>query len=259
LVYPNSIGTISDNEKTFYLPTASPANVNKFSEIKQFKYRKGTIDFKKFAELFYHSNKENGSIGLQFYIIALFRDIIFDTLDFFPYLYLYGEAGAGKTAYVNILLGLFGDKSKGHGLKNISQPALSRIASQKRNTITYYKEYSKEVPNYVEDYLKTVYDGQSRTISNKGIGNETISFGVESAGIIDSNFLPTNETAIFTRMIILGFEETNFTSEQTAAFNELNEYRKTGLAQITKELLQYRMFFKDNFKEVFHQILDEHR
>ncbi len=257
IVYPNSLGMIEDNHGIFYLPTASPANENKLNDLKLFKYQKGIIDFKQFSELFYLSNKRNGSIGIQFYILSLFRDIIFDLLDFFPYLYLYGEAGAGKTSFVDFLLGLFGDKSKGHGLKNITQAGLSRIASQKRNTITYYKEYSKEVPNFVEDYLKTGYDGQSRTMSNKGIGNETISFGIESSGIIDSNFLPTNETAVFTRMIILDFDEISFSQEQTKAYEQLKELEKSGLSQITREILKYRSFFSDNFKEAYYYVLDD--
>jgi len=257
LIYPNSLGMVQDKENIFYLPTSSPANENKLEDLKQFKYKKGTIDFKQFAELFYLSNKQNGSIGIQFYFLSLFRDIVFNSLDFFPYLYLYGEAGAGKTSYVDFLLGLFGDSSKGHGLKNISQAGLSRIASQKRNTITYYKEYSKEVPNFVEDYLKTGYDGTSRTISSKSTSKETISFGIESAGVIDSNFLPTNETAVFTRMIILDFENISFTGEQTKAYETLKGYEKTGLAQITKEVLKHREFFKDNFKDTYYYVLDE--
>jgi hypothetical protein len=110
ILQPNSIGMITDKKDVFYLQTASPANLNKFEDLKKFKYRKGNIDFKEFAELFYNSNTLNGSVGIQFYILSLFRDVVFNHLDFFPYLYLFGEAGAGKTSYVDVLLALFGDE-----------------------------------------------------------------------------------------------------------------------------------------------------
>ena len=258
IVYPNSLGIIESSGTTYYLPTASPAypENNKSNELTKFKYRSSDISFERFAELFYKSNQESGSVGIQFYILSLFRDIVFDCLDYFPYLYLYGEAGGGKTSYIDTVLALFGDKSKGHGLKNITQAGLSRIASQKRNGVIYYKEYKKDVPNYVEDYLKTGYDGQSRTLSLKGTGNQTVSFGIESAGIIDSNFLPTNETAVFDRMIILDFEKNNFTDEQTKAYLELKGYMNKGMAQITRELLKHRELFKEKFKETFYKALD---
>ncbi len=257
IVKPNSIGMVANKEEIFYLQASSPVNQNRYLDLKKFTYKKGDLDFKKFADLFYKSNKLNGSIGIQFYLLSMFRDIIFNYIDFFPYLYLYGEAGGGKTSFVDTLLALFGDESKGHGLKNITQAAISRIGSQKRNALVYYKEYSKEVPNFVEDYIKTGYDGQSRTLSAKGTGNETISFEIVSGGIIDSNFLPTNETAVFTRMIILDFETTNFSKEQTNAFEQLKEEQKKGLAQITKEILNYRQLMNDNFKDAFYHVLAE--
>lgn len=256
LIYPNSIGVITDKEKNLYLPTASPVKNKDIEDLKQFKYSEGKIDFKEFSKLFYLSNKENGSIGIQFYLLSLFRDIVFDYLDFFPYLYLYGEAGAGKTSYVDSLLGLFGDQSKGHALKSITQAGITRVASQRRNAMVYLKEYSKDVPNYVEDYLKTGYDGQARTVAIGGTSKNTVSYEVESSGVIDSNFLPTNETAVFTRMIILDFETTNFTTEQTQAYETLKQEEKNGLSQITKEILLHRELFESNFKEVFYTVLD---
>lgn len=260
LLKPNSIGMFTHKNKTYYLPTASPANEKNpdLKEMKKMKYTAGNIDFAQFADLFYQSNKLNGSIGIMFYILALFRDVVFDHLDFFPYLYLYGLRGAGKSSYVDFLLALFGDESKGHALKNISQAALSRIASQKRNAITYYKEYAKDAPEIVEDYLKTGYDGQSRTIGMKTTGTETKSFEIMSAGIIDSNYLPTGSEAVFTRMIILDFEYDKFTEEQTEAYEALKEIeKKEGLAQITKEIYTQRGFFADNFKDVYYGVLSE--
>jgi len=260
LIYPNSIGMLHDTKtnKLYYLPSASPANENELKEFrKEFSYKAGTLDFKEFARLFYQSNKLNGSIGIMFYLLSIFRDIITRHLDFFPYLFLYGTAGGGKTSYSEILTSLFGDTSKGVDLKNITQPALSRIASQKRNTIVYYKEYKTDAQPFVEQYFKAGYDCVSRTISESGTGTKTKSFTIESAGLLDANFLPTNEEAVFTRMIILDFENHNFTDTQKDAFRLLLQHKENGLSQITREIFKHRELFESNFKEVFYSVLDE--
>ncbi len=151
---------------------------------------------------------------------------------------------------------MFGDISKGHVLKNITQASLSRVASQIRNVITYYKEYKKDAPDFVDEYFKAGYDGVSRTIA-KGAGKETMTFTIESSGLIDSNFLPTNDLAVFDRMIILDFEKSNFTREETKAFEELRNHKEIGLVQITRELLNYRDLFESNFKDAYYFILDD--
>ncbi len=260
IIKPNSIGMINNQKtnKLYYLSAASPANEVKDKDFREhFYYKAGDIDFKEFANLFYHSNKQNGSIGTMFYLLSVFRDIVVKHLDFFPYLFLYGTAGGGKTSYAEILTSLFGDTSKGIDLKDITQAALGRIASQKRNTITYYKEYKTDALPYVEQYFKAGYDCVSRTISKNGTGKETITFTIESSGLLDSNFLPTNEEAVYSRMIILDFENATFTAEQKKAFFKLKDHKENGLTQITKEILQYRQLFEDNFKDVFYTVLED--
>ena len=257
ILYPNSIGMVENENEIYYVPASSPANKKKLSELREgFKYETSNIDFKEFADLFYNSNKESGSIGILFYIISLFRDTIFKHLDFFPYLYLYGPAGGGKSHYAETLTGLFGNVSKGHVLKNTTQASLSRVASQIRNIITYYKEYKKDAPDFVDEYFKAGYDGVSRTIA-KGAGKETSTFNIESSGLIDSNFLPTNDLAVFDRMIILDFEKNDFTKEETKAFEKLRPYKEKGLVQITKELLRHQELFTDNFKDVYYTVLND--
>ena len=258
ILKPNSIGIIENSTGTqFYLPTASPANKNnpEMEELKNFVYKAGTLNFKDFALLFYNSNELNGSIGIMYYLLSLFRDIVFLHLDFFPYLFLFGTAGGGKTSYAEILISLFGDYSKGLDVKNITKASISRIASQKRNTITYYKEYKKDVEDYIEQYFKSGYDGVSRTIST-GVAKNTITFKIESAGMLDSNFLPTNDESVFSRMIILDFDNSSFTDKQRTAFLEIKNHKETGLVQITKEVLQNRTLFEDNFKDVYYFVLD---
>ena len=262
LINSNSIGMITDDKtnKLYYVPATSPANKDD-KDIQNFKsefnYKAGSLDFKKFAKLFYLSNKLNGSVGTQFYLLSLFRDVVVKHLDFFPYLFLYGTAGGGKTSYAEILTGLFGDSSKGVDLKNVTQAGLSRVASQKRNTITYYKEYKTDALPFVEQYFKAGYDCVSRTISAGGTSTKTITFSIESSGLLDSNFLPTNEEAVFSRMIILDFEKAKFTEIQKNAFFELKDHKEQGLAQITKEVLKHRELFESNFKDVYYTVLDE--
>jgi hypothetical protein len=253
VLYPNSIGIVDCENNSFYLPESSPANKNKDSI--SMKYRVGTLDFKGFSKLYYDAYDQKAMVGIMFYINSLFRDIVFKNLDFFPIEYLYGEASTGKTTFTNFRLALFGSYSEGEPLKSITQPGITRIANQKRNAMVYLKEYDRDCPPYVEDYMKTAYDGQARTIAT-GIGNKTLRFDVLSSCIVDSNYLPTNDIAIFTRNIIIDFEKSGFTDKQSKACKELIDHRETGLCQITKEMLNHRQLFQREFKTVYFDLLN---
>jgi len=76
--------------------------------------------------------------------------------------------------------------------------------------------------------------------------------------LIDANFLPIAQEAVFSRMIILDFQKAKFSKEQTEAFNILQEEKKKGLSQISVNMLAHREEFKivfakkynDKFKEM---------
>ena len=52
--------------------------------------------------------RTNGGIAILFLILSLFWDIVFEKVGFFPFLFLFGAYGTGKTSMTEYLLRVFG-------------------------------------------------------------------------------------------------------------------------------------------------------
>ena len=258
VVRANSLGIVSDNNKNYYLPAHSESNVmNKaFENIRKFRYLNGSVNFQSWSMLINEAYNVNGSIGICFMILALFRDIVFAEVGFMPFLFLFGQAGVGKTSFIDSLLRLFGEKDIGISLRSTFK-AISRSAEQRKNAFVFYKEYHNAMDRSQIDFFKNAYDGALYSIAQATGDNKTTSFYAQSAFLIDGNVLPTAESALFDRMIVLAFENDTFTKEQTIAHRILNEESEKGLGQILKEILKYREYFKYSFKSCFKDIYND--
>jgi hypothetical protein len=249
----NNIGIIETDEKRFYLPPFGLANLNNddFETDKMYSYQEGTIGFEEWSNLFYLSFGTNGAIGILFLILSVFRDVVFNQVRFFPFLFLFGDFGTGKTSFVERLLSLFGRDIIGTPLNNATSVALSRLASTRINGLFYFKEYTSETDEKAQDFILTAYDGAGRTTGVKSNDARTKSFPVKSGLIFDGNHLPTQKTAILSRMILLNFEESTFKDEQKNAYNQLKSAAANGLGKVLVEILEHRELFEDRFKEEF--------
>ena len=251
----NEIGIIEANSKRFYLPAFGLANDTNedFDNEKLYSFKNGDIDFKEWSELFYQSFGANGAIGILFLIISVFRDIVFNQVRFFPFLFLFGDFGTGKTSFVERLLSLFGSDIIGTPLNNATSIALSRLASTRINGLFYFKEYTNETDEKAQDFILTAYDGAGRTTGVKSNDNKTKSFPVRSGLIFDGNHLPTQKTAILSRMILLNFEESSFSNSQKIAYDTLKNSASNGLGKVLIEILEKREFFERRFKVAFEE------
>lgn len=251
----NEIGIIETGAKRFYLPAFGLANDNNedFETEKLYAYQPGEIGFAEWSELFYLSFGTNGAIGILFLILSVFRDIVFNQVRFFPFLFLFGDFGTGKTSFVERLLSLFGRDIIGTPLNNATSIALSRLASTRINGLFYFKEYTSETDEKAQDFILTAYDGAGRTTGVKSNDNRTKSFPVRSGLIFDGNHLPTQKTAILSRMILLNFEESTFTEAQKTAYEKLKTAASNGLGKVLIEILEKREKFEKGFKEAFNQ------
>lgn len=251
----NEIGIIETGEKRFYLPAFGLANDNNedFETEKLYAFQPGEIGFAEWSELFYQSFGTNGAIGILFLILSIYRDIVFNQVRFFPFLFLFGDFGTGKTSFVERLLSLFGRDIIGTPLNNSTSIALSRLASTRINGLFYFKEYTSETDEKAQDFILTAYDGAGRTTGVKSNDNRTKSFPVRSGLIFDGNHLPTQKTAILSRMILLNFEESTFTEAQKAAYEKLKTAASNGLGKVLVEILENREKFEKGFKEAFDQ------
>jgi hypothetical protein len=255
----DDIGIIQDGDKRYYLPAFGLANDSSedFEVERRYSFRAGKIDFAQWSTLVMHSFGPHGAIGILFLILAVFRDIVFKEVRFFPFLFLFGEWGTGKTSYVEMYLSLFGSDTTGTPLNNSTSVALSRIVSTRVNSLFYFKEYTSETDEKAQDFILTAYDGAGRTTGIKSTDNKTKCYPVRSGLIFDGNQLPTQKAAVLSRMVLMNFEESKYTSQQREAFNKLKSEAESGLGSVLLEILANRSAFEKDFRQGYNAYISE--
>ena len=256
VIKANPIGILENNGQLFYLPAWTDSNVNSsdFANERRFRFIPGRLNLTQWMSLIYRAFGVNGAIGISYLMQSVFRDVVFKQTNFFPYLYLFGQAGVGKTTYIDMLLRLFGDKDPGISIKGSTTKALVRAAAQKTNAITYYKEYSNAVDSDFINTFKSLYDGTGYSIAMQTNDAKTKTFLAESGFIFDGNVLPTAETAFFDRMMVLTFELNRFTDDSTNAYIKLKEECENGFGLVLQEMLAFRPVFVEKYKAAFNAV-----
>ena len=263
LVNVDEVGIATDpaNNKHYYLPAFGLAHLNNpdYEGERKFVFIEGDLDFKKWSEYYYQAFGNNGAIALLFLILSVFWDVVFEQIGFFPFLFLFGAFGTGKTSLVEYLLRLFGKDYIGFPLNNATQVALSRIIASRNNSIFYLKEYTRDTDEANQDLFLTAYDGAGRATGIKSNDNRTKVALVRSSIILDGNELPTQKTAVLSRMVLLNFETNQFTDLQRKAFAELEKRQETGYGKVLIDILKHREYFANGFRKTFDENLKELR
>lgn len=258
----NKFGLVQAKELV-YLPYYAEANKNnnKFDGGRAFLYTPNPqANAEIILSLLYKAYGINGLISAIFTCSALFRDVIINSTGFFPYLFIFGEAGTGKTTLINFLLSFFGRDIKGVSVSGGSSlKGVARSFSQRRNSIIYLKEYTNNIDREFDSLLKVVYDGQAYTTAQTDNSNETNTRAVNSAIIIDGNELPTNNDAVFSRVILAELRSTKFTEEQTAAHEKLLDLQQNTFTDTTRQLLRLRPDFIEKFEGFYNKSKKELR
>lgn len=255
----NGLGIVEYGENVFYLPAFSDANLkdDSYQNDRMIIYQESDISFYDWSKLIYDTFGNNGIIAIQYTVLSLFRDIVYNELGFFPFLFLFGGFGSGKTSLVKNILGLFGKIKDGIDLGNTTVPGLSRELSQRVNGIFYLKEFTLDNSEIANRVILTGYDGVGRTTGEANTGNTTKKHSPKSGMFFDGNYLPIQKDAVFSRLIVLIFEYDKFTEAQKENFNTLESYVKQGLGQILKEILKYREDFRKQMKTTYFDYLKE--
>jgi len=249
----DELGIITVKNHKYYLPTFGFANLNneEFKTDQLYRFIPGTTTFKDWSKLYFQVFGANGLIGILFLISTVFRDIIFDALGAFPFLFLFGDFGTGKTKFAEYLLSIFGKNIKGVDLTNATMISLSRTTQSKNNVLFYFKEYTSDIESNIETFFLAAYDGVGRTTGVKSNDNRTKNESVNSSLVCDGNSLPSGKAAVFSRMILLIFEKQNFSQEEENLLFQLEKLSTDGLGNVLVEILACRKIFAENFKKVF--------
>lgn len=252
----NELGIVkSPSGKAFYIPATSKIYLHN-QEIFQFERlmvheNRNGVKLYDFASRLIGVFGENASIALCYLLATLFRDIIFSRTRHFPILNLFGEKGTGKTTLATSLQSFFLHGVDPPNLGVTSVPAMNDRVSQAVNTLVVLDEYKNDLDIRKIAYLKGLWGGGGQTKKNTntdGMAAQTIvSTGVALCG----QDKPTQDMALYTRVIFLAFSKTSFNQQEKRNYEDLVALCNMGLTHLTIEILNHRQLFEKNFPEIY--------
>ncbi|MBD5505640.1 MAG: toprim domain-containing protein [Lachnospiraceae bacterium] len=201
----------------------------------------------KLSEVFGDQSK----IALCYLLATLFRDIIYRKTRHFPILNLFGEKGSGKTTLAVCLQSFFLHGIEPPSIGVTSVPAMNDRVSQAVNTFVVFDEYRNDLDVRKIQFLKGMWGGGGQTKKNAntdGMAAQTIvSTGVAVCG----QDKPTQDMALFTRLIFLQYNRTVFTAAEQNRCGDLVALCNLGLTHLTLQILSHRSMFEKNFAQAY--------
>lgn len=251
-------GLVKIKELSFYLPALSIINVDAahiYHNEQKFIFQQSEITFSKWAKLIVQAYGPNGMIAMAYVIASIFRDLIFKHIECFPLLYLFGPPEMGKSTFTESFQRLFGEPQSPIGLgTGSSTKGYSRKLAQFRNAIIVFEEYKNGIKPELIEMLKNVFDGFGYERAQMTNDNKTHSTPVLSAVIMPGQQMPTKESALFSRVILLEFLSKKFDAKTSKAYEELKEWEHKGLGSVIGEILSLRKSLENIFISVYKEI-----
>ena len=123
--------------------------------------------------------------------------------------------------------------------------------SQAVNTLVVLDEYKNDLDIRKIAYLKGLWGGGGQTKKNTntdGMATQTI---VSTGVVLCGQDKPTQDMALYTRVIFLGFSKTSFNQTEKSHYEDLVTVCNMGLSHLTVEVLNHRELFEKNFPEIY--------
>jgi hypothetical protein len=256
-------GFVKLGEKNFFIQPLSciiRENSEEWEDEKKFIYKEknGDVGLKQWAELFCKVHKDNGKIALAWYIAALFRDVIYQRFKFFPHIHLFGPPGTGKSQVGWSIRSLgFTGLVKPFNLNTGTAVAFHREFSHFKNFPAWCDEYSNSIPFERIQAIKAAYDGVGHKKSVKDSEKRTKSTQVNRAIMISGQELPIADNALFKRVILLQFHQTEYTAEEKKLFADLQNMEEGGLTFITAGFMHFRKLIEEKYHDAFDDVLND--
>lgn len=241
--------------RSFYIPATSKMYENN-PEIYQFERlfiheNRSGIKLYNFAEQLVKVFGDNAKIAFCYLLATLYRDVIFNRTRHFPILNLFGEKGTGKTTLATSLQSFFIHSVDPPNLGVTSVPAMNDRVSQAVNSLVVFDEYKNDLDVRKIAYLKGLWGGGGQTKKNQntdGMAAQTIiSTGIALCG----QDKPTQDMALFTRVLFLAFSKTSFSKPERDAYDDLVAMCSLGNTHLTLEVLSHRPLFEKNFSNAY--------
>jgi DNA primase catalytic core len=241
--------------KSFYIPATSKMYENN-PEIYQFERlfiheNRSGIKLYDFAVQLVKVFGDNAKIAFCYLLATLYRDVIFNRTRHFPILNLFGEKGTGKTTLATSLQSFFIHSVDPPNLGVTSVPAMNDRVSQAVNSLVVFDEYKNDLDVRKIAYLKGLWGGGGQTKKNQntdGMAAQTIiTTGIALCG----QDKPTQDMALFTRVLFLAFSKTSFSKPERDAYEDLVAMCSLGNTHLTLEVLSHRALFEKNFSNAY--------
>ena len=250
-----------DDERNFYLPAFSRIYRE---EQKLFQFERkfihlnySAISLQDFSKKLVAVFGDNAKVGICYLLAALFRDII-TSYSKFPLLNLFGPKGSGKTELGTSLMAFFVIENQPPNIQSSTKAALGETVAQCANALVHLDEYRNDLEMEKREFLKSIWDGVGRSRMNMDRDKKRETTAVDCGVIVSGQEMATADIALFSRMVFLTFDTSEFTAEAKREFNDLLEERKKGLSHLTLQILSHREKFErefaGNYKSAFSDI-----
>ena len=245
-------GIVQHANMNYYIPAFSKIYTGEDS-LYQFERRfihiEGNVTMSEYVRKFVQVYGDTGKMAFCFYLASLFRDVITSKYGFFPILNLFGQKGAGKTECAHSLLHLFGPLPKGPNINSITKAAIGDHLASSSNAICHIDEYRNDLDMEKRELLKNIWDIRGRTRKNMDKDKKNETTAVDQALIMTGQQMPTADVALFTRVMFLAFNQTEYNDQEKKTFNELKDIEKRGLTHLTNQILKLRGVVKDTYAQ----------
>lgn len=177
----------------------------------------------------------------------------------FPILNLFGPKGSGKSELGHSLMAFFIQSNDPPNLSSATDAALADAVAQCANALVHLDEYKNTIELIRREFLKGLYDGVGRTRMNMDRDKKRETTAVDCGIILSGQEMPTVDIAIFSRLLFLTFNKSEFSVEAKRKFDELKAIRDLGCSHLVLEILKHRKRveadFSSNYKAAMADIL----
>lgn len=244
----------------YYLPAMSNMYMEEeslFSFERNFSHRDlNSISFHDYAKLIVDVFGTNAMVGISFVLATVFHDVIATLTERFPLLNIYGQKGSGKSELAMCLTAFFYNDTRPSSLTNTSLPSMADKVGQVANACVHFDEYKNDIDNQCVDFLKSIWDRNGRAKKDMDRDKKVVQSRMDSGVIITGQEMPTIDIALFSRLVYLVSNRTEYTADEKRRFERLKEVRSLGCSHLTIRLLTNRHLFEKNYKRVFKEVGD---
>lgn len=200
---------------------------------------------------------DNALVGLCYLLATLFKDVVTQETKSFPVLNAFGPKGGGKSEFCHTLMSFFIIDHVPANLFNSTVPAINDIVGAVSNALVHLDEYRNDIDVVKREFLKGLWDGTGRSRMNMDKDKKKEMTAVRCGVMVSGQEMSTADIALFSRLIFLTFNRSEFSTEEKRQFDLLTRMRRKGFSHLTLELLGLRETMEQGFAASYEYVMGE--